>query len=57
MSSTGQSLTANTQAIARVEMQMGQLAATIGEREKGKFPSQPEINPKGQNPNLSQQAQ
>ena len=55
MSSTGQSLTANTQAIARIEMQMSQLTASIGEREKRKFPSQPEVNPKGQNPNLSQQ--
>ena len=35
---------------------MGQLAATIGEREKGKFPSQPKVNPKDQNPNPSQQA-
>ena len=35
---------------------MGQLATTIGEKEKGKFPSQPDVNPKGQNPNLSQQA-
>ena len=36
----------NTQAIAMLEMQMGQLANHLGEREKGKFPSQPEPNPK-----------
>ena len=27
---------------------MGQLATTLSEREKGKFPSQPVANPKGQ---------
>ena len=36
----------NTQAIAKLEMQMGQLANHLGERDKGKFPSQPEPNPK-----------
>jgi hypothetical protein len=29
----------NTQAIAKLEMQMGQLANHLGERDKGKFPS------------------
>lgn len=37
-----------TQAIAKLETQMGQLASHLGEREKGKFPSQPIVNPKGQ---------
>jgi hypothetical protein len=36
----------NTQAIAKLEMQMRQLANHLGERDKGKFPSQPEPNPK-----------
>ena len=36
----------NTQAIAKLEMQMGQLANHLGERDKGKFPNQPEPNPK-----------
>jgi hypothetical protein len=35
------------QAIAKMEGQIGQLANQIGEREKGKFPSQPIPNPKG----------
>ena len=38
----------NTQAISKLENQVGQLAAQVGEREKGKFPSQPIPNPKGQ---------
>ncbi|KAM7488802.1 hypothetical protein LguiB_026286 [Lonicera macranthoides] len=37
----------NTQAIIRLENQMGQMASQLGEREKGKFPSQPIQNPKG----------
>ena len=51
MNSTSQILTANTQAIARLETQLRQLAATVTEREKGKFPSQPEPNPRGLGPN------
>ena len=39
---------ANTQAIAKLEIQMGQLATSLSEREKGKFPSQPVANPKRQ---------
>jgi hypothetical protein len=31
----------NTQAIAKLEMQMVQLANRLGERDKGKLPSQP----------------
>jgi len=38
----------NTQAISKLENQVGQLATHVGEREKGKFPSQPVPNPKGQ---------
>ena len=37
----------NTQAISKLENQVGQLATQVGEREKGKFPSQPIPNPKG----------
>jgi hypothetical protein len=36
----------NTQAIAKMENQIGQIANHLGEREKGKFPSQLEPNPK-----------
>ena len=36
----------NTQAISKLEMQMGQLANHLGERDKGKFPSQPVNNPR-----------
>lgn len=36
------------QAIAKMEEQIGQLANQVGERERGKFPSQPVPNPKGQ---------
>lgn len=51
----------NTQAISKLENQMGQLANHIYEREKGKFPSKPIPNPKGQfsinSPESSQQEQ
>ena len=53
MKMTGQSISdvksatmVNSQAIAKLEMQMGQLANHLGERDKGKSPSQPEPNPK-----------
>ena len=53
MKMTGQSLSdvksstmVNTKMIAKLEMQIGQLANHLGERDKGKFPSQPEPNPK-----------
>jgi hypothetical protein len=36
----------NIEAISKLEMQMGQLANHLGERDKGKFPSQPVTNPK-----------
>ena len=45
---TQSTLQANSQAIAKLEMQMGQLATSLSEREKGKFPNQPIANPKGQ---------
>lgn len=36
----------NTQAIAKIEVQIGQIANHLGERDKGKPPSQPVPNPK-----------
>jgi hypothetical protein len=36
----------NTQAISKLEMQMGQLANHLGERDKGKLPSHVVNNPK-----------
>jgi hypothetical protein len=36
----------NTQAISKLEIQVGQLASHLGERDKGKLPSQPMNNPK-----------
>jgi hypothetical protein len=38
----------NTQAISKLENQVGQLVTHVGEREKGKFPNQPVPNPKEQ---------
>jgi hypothetical protein len=53
MKMTGQSINdvrnttmVNTQVIAKLEMQMGQLANHLGERDKGKLSSQPMVNPK-----------
>jgi hypothetical protein len=53
MKMTGQSISdirqstmVNTQAISKLEMQMGQLANHLGERDKGKLPSQAMNNPK-----------
>jgi hypothetical protein len=53
MKITGQSISdvrhstmVNTQAISKLEMQMGQLANHLGERDKGKLPSQAVNNPK-----------
>jgi hypothetical protein len=53
MKMTGQSINdvrnstmVNTQAISKLEMQVGQLANHPGERDKGKLPSQPVNNPK-----------
>jgi len=50
---TGQSISevknatmVNTQAIAKLEVQMGQMANHLGEREKGKLPNQPMPNSK-----------
>jgi hypothetical protein len=36
----------NTQAISKLEIQVGRLASHLGERDKGKLPSQPVNNPK-----------
>jgi hypothetical protein len=53
MKMTGQSISdirqstmLNTQAISKLETQVGQLANHIGERDKGKLPSQPVNNPR-----------
>jgi hypothetical protein len=53
MQLTGQSINevknatmVNSQAIAKIEVQIGQIANHLGEREKGKLPSQPVPNPK-----------
>jgi hypothetical protein len=53
MKLTGQSISdvrhstmVNTQTISKLEMQMGQLANHLGERDKGKLPSQAMNNPK-----------
>jgi hypothetical protein len=40
------STTMNTQAIFKLEMEVGQLASHLGERDKGKLPSQSVNNPK-----------
>lgn len=44
--STQQAVQSNTQVILKLEHQFGQLATTVAEREKRKFPSQPILNPK-----------
>jgi hypothetical protein len=46
ISNIRQSTMVNTQAISKLEMQMGQLENHLGERDKGKFPSQAVNNPK-----------
>ena len=43
-----------SQSIAKLEMQMSQLATSMSERERGTFPSQPVPNPKNQNANSNQ---
>ena len=52
MQTTGQLLNSNSQAIPCLKMQVGQLASTVNERERGWLPSQPEPNPRNQNNNL-----
>ena len=44
----------STQSIAKLEMQMSQLANLVSERERGTFPSQPITNPRNANTNSSQ---
>lgn len=39
---------ANSQSISKLEVQVGQIATALGEREKGRFPSQSIVNPKSQ---------
>ena len=46
MTQNRQFLNSNTQAISKLEVQLSQLANTISAREKNRFPSQPEVNPK-----------
>ncbi|XP_060972621.1 uncharacterized protein LOC133038474 [Cannabis sativa] len=48
MQSTQQIMQNQSQSIAKLETQLGQLANAVTEREKGRFPSQPVPNPKGQ---------
>ena len=57
MQTMGQILNSNPQAIARLEIQVSQLASTISEREQGRLPSQPESNPRNQNGRPSQENQ
>ena len=45
-SEVGSANLVNTQAIAELESQIGQITIHLGEREKGKVPSQPVPNPK-----------
>jgi hypothetical protein len=49
ISDVRQSTMVNTQAISKLEMQMGQLANHLGERDRGKLPSQAVNNPKACN--------
>jgi hypothetical protein len=46
ISDVRQSTMGNTQAILKLEMQMGQLVNHLGQRDKGKLPSQAVNNPK-----------
>ena len=48
MQSTQQALQSSTQVISKLETHLGQMAKALGEREKGKLPSQTIPNPKGQ---------
>ncbi|WOG95312.1 hypothetical protein DCAR_0414626 [Daucus carota subsp. sativus] len=41
-----QILHSNVQAVSKLEVQLSQLASALCEREKNKFPSQPEVSPK-----------
>ena len=49
MQTTDQLLTFNTQTIARLEMQLSQLAMDVSEKKKDKLPSQSEANSRTQN--------
>jgi hypothetical protein len=45
ISEVGSATLVNTQVIAKLESRIGQIAIHLGEREKGKLPSQPTPNP------------
>jgi uncharacterized coiled-coil protein SlyX len=47
MTSLNQTMNSHSQAIAKLEVQMRQMANTINKREEGTLPSQPVANPKG----------
>jgi uncharacterized coiled-coil protein SlyX len=42
-----QTMNSHSQTIAKLEVQMGQMANTHNKREEGKLPSQPVANPRG----------
>ena len=42
-----QTINSHSQAIAKLEAQVRQIANTLNRREEGKLPSQPVVNPKG----------
>ena len=51
MQNKNQMLNANSQVIAHLELQIGQLTSAVSEREKRTFPSQHVPNPRIQNLN------
>ena len=57
MQSTNQLLQSNQQAIQQLTLQMSKMSSQMGERERGTFPSQPEINPRDARANPSSHAQ
>jgi len=48
LTSHSQIINSHTQSLARLEIQIDQLAASLGRRKGGKLPSQPESKPRGQ---------
>ena len=55
MQTRGQLININTQAIAHLKIQMGQLTSAMSERELGRLPNQPRPNPRNKNGLQSQQ--
>jgi uncharacterized coiled-coil protein SlyX len=47
VNSHSQTMNSHSQAIAKIEVQLGQIANTLNKREDGKLPSQLVANPKG----------